>query len=88
MARPKDSRFAGLVTNIRGQAAEMPDPSMDRVEKEATASPAPAPEPRTAMTYRPLTRNHDRLRRISFETRRSMQDLVDEAVEAWLVEKD
>ena len=46
-----------------------------------TAAP---PEPRTAMTYRPTVRTHDRLRKVSFDTRRSMQELVDEAVETWL----
>lgn len=40
------------------------------------------------MTYRPTIRVHDRLRHISFATRRSMQDLVDEAVEAWLTKND
>lgn len=40
------------------------------------------------MTYRPTVQNHERLRKVSFTTRRSMQDLVDEAVTAWLAKND
>lgn len=51
----------------------------------ATAIPQPvASIPRTAMTYRPTISTHERLRLISFKTRRPMQELVDEAVEVWL----
>lgn len=46
--------------------------------------PSSSPELRTAMTYRPTVQNHERLRTHSFVTRRSMQDLVDEAVTEWL----
>jgi hypothetical protein len=45
---------------------------------------APASVPRTAMTYRPTIATHEKLRLLSFNTRRSMQELVDEAVEVWL----
>jgi hypothetical protein len=53
------------------------------------AAPPPAPippanPPRTAMTYRPTVATHEKLRLLSFKTRRPMQELVDEAVEAWL----
>lgn len=47
----------------------------------------PASMPRTAMTYRPTIVTHDKLRLLSFKTRRSMQELVDEAVEAWLAKQ-
>lgn len=57
----------------------------------ATVPPPPAPMPaapanmpRTAMTYRPTVATHEKLRLLSFKTRRPMQELVDEAVEAWL----
>lgn len=45
---------------------------------------APANMPRTAMTYRPTVATHEKLRLLSFKTRRPMQELVDEAVEVWL----
>ncbi len=45
---------------------------------------APAIMPRTAMTYRPTVATHEKLRLLSFKTRRPMQELVDEAVEMWL----
>lgn len=53
-----------------------------------TPPPSPTPEPRTAMTYRPTVNNHERLRKVSFTTRRSMQELVDEAVTEWLAKND
>jgi hypothetical protein len=46
--------------------------------------PSPVNPPRTAMTYRPTVATHEKLRLLSFKTRRPMQELVDEAVEAWL----
>jgi hypothetical protein len=39
------------------------------------------------MTYRPTIVTHDKLRLLSFKTRRPMQELVDEAVEAWLAKQ-
>lgn len=73
----------------KGQGAIPETPVADAAPVSAQAAPppvqtAPAPPPRTAMTYRPTVATHDRLRAISFRTRRSMQDLVDEAVAAWL----
>jgi hypothetical protein len=65
----------------KGQGAE-PEPAARPPTAEVPTAPA-APL-RTAMTYRPTVATHDRLRTIAFRRRRSMQDLVDEAVAAWL----
>ncbi|MDO9712482.1 hypothetical protein [Paracraurococcus lichenis] len=85
MSTPK-SKFANLVGQI---AQPEPEAAPERVEKVSSPTEVtpPAIEPRTAMTYRPRVVTHERLRKISFETRRSMQELVDEAVEAWLADR-
>ena len=76
--RPLSALSVGATTAAPGEGA-VPEPAAPTVVP--TAAP---PEPRTAMTYRPTFRTHDRLRKVSFDTRRSMQELVDEAVETWL----
>ncbi|MBV8097275.1 MAG: hypothetical protein JOY71_29785 [Acetobacteraceae bacterium] len=65
------------VIPVKGQGAK-PEPVLP------ASSPRPRDEPRTAMTWRPRISVHDRLRHIAFHDRRSMQELIDEAVDEWL----
>lgn len=59
-------------------------PAGTEPEQPAPTRRAPPKPPRTAMTYRPTIEAHEQLREISYLTRRPMQDLIDEAVAAWL----
>ena len=51
-----------------------------------TAKPPSAslPEGRVNMTYRVRQSMHERLRNIAHQERRPIQELIDEAMEAWL----
>lgn len=72
---PKGHGAVPEVISLMPEAAPPPPAPMPAV---------PASMPRTAMTYRPTVATHEKLRLLSFKTRRPMQELVDEAVEAWL----
>ena len=45
---------------------------------------APGTAARVNVSYRPLESTHDRLRAVSYTTRRPIQAIMDEAVIAWL----
>lgn len=45
---------------------------------------APSNAGRVNVSYRPLETTHDRLRAVSYSTRRPIQAIMDEAVLAWL----
>jgi hypothetical protein len=78
--RKASSKYDNLLAAVpAGDTGLQPEPS-----PPPAPAPAAQPEPRTAMTYRPTIKVHGQLRRIGFERRRPMQELVDEAVEAWL----
>jgi hypothetical protein len=55
-------------------------------KKAISKSPASTPmsEPRTFVSYRPTLPVHERLRTMSFVTRRPMQKIIDEAVVVYL----
>lgn len=67
-----------------GAVPEVINPVPAAPPPPAPLAAAPASMPRTAMTYRPTIATHEKLRLLSFKTRRPMQELVDEAVEIWL----
>jgi hypothetical protein len=77
-----------LASKGEGATAEAAATTVVPMPPVAPATPQqpalPAQEPRVLLSYRPRISTHEALRRISFETRRPMQELVDEAVEAWL----
>jgi hypothetical protein len=57
------------------------------VRKESlpeTIRPQTASGARINVTYRPLESTHERLRAVSYATRRPIQAIMDEAVLAWL----
>lgn len=95
--RPLSALSVGASTAAPGEGSvpelpqEPPPPAAAPAPALAMHPPTPQPlaavipaDPRTAMTYRPRVRIHDQLRRLSYERRRSMQELLDEAVETWL----
>jgi hypothetical protein len=70
---PKPNRSALSSIAIKGQGAR----------------PEPLPEvgeqlERVALTYRASVAVHETLRRLSFEERRPIQEMLDEAVARWL----
>jgi hypothetical protein len=55
-------------------------PSLQAVHARRQIEPVPPPPLRRSMTYRPTVDDHDWLKDLSYRTRRSVQDLLDEAV--------
>lgn len=56
----------------------------DQVPDSVKPPMAPPPPVRVTISYRPKQDVRERLRLIAFENRRTVQDLIDEAVEGWL----
>ncbi len=51
---------------------------------DSVKPPTPPPPVRVTISYRPKLEVRERLRLIAFENRRTVQNLIDEAVEGWL----
>jgi hypothetical protein len=76
--------------DIMADAPEASAPNIQNVSQgEARPSDgmAPPPEARRQINYRPTIATAERLRLIAFQQRRSVQELVDEAVLLWLADK-
>ena len=71
-ARPPSQRTAG--------AAQAP-------RSAPIVAPPPAEEPRTALTVRLPVSTQERLREAAFRLRQEKQNIVDEAVRAWLEDR-
>jgi len=56
----------------------------DQVPDSVKPPMTPPPPVRVTISYRPKQDVRERLRLIAFENRRTVQDLIDEAVEGWL----
>jgi type II secretory pathway component HofQ len=79
------------VPNPEAQQSETQPPAEDMASppeaKPPAESMAPPPEARRQINYRPTITTAERLRLISFQQRRPVQELVDEAVLLWLANK-
>ena len=60
--------------------AETPAPPPALVTARPKLEPIPPPPPRTSLTYRPTVEMHEWLKEFKHGTRRSIQDLIDEAL--------
>ncbi|PHK92978.1 hypothetical protein CR162_21030 [Pseudoroseomonas rhizosphaerae] len=82
--RPLSPLSLGSTLAAKGEGTTPENPVPTVVAPPPQPAPPPATEPRILLSYRPRVSVHDKLRRLSFDTRRSMQEMVDEAVETWL----
>lgn len=73
-----------MATSPRLDAALLSVPKGEAGAAPAEASSTALPAGRVAFTLRITPELHERLRRMAFEQRRPMQDLILEAVARWL----
>lgn len=69
---------------IGSRADTRPALKLDPLPNTVEGMAAPPPEPRRQLNYRPTVSVAERLRLISFQQRRPVQELIDEAVLLWL----
>lgn len=85
-----DSREVSMDTQLNGEPASNPSsaavlgPVIEQGLLPVRLAPRPPSEPRQAMTVRLPVTMHERMRILMFTSRRSQQDIVEEALDAFL----
>lgn len=88
MSTPK-SKFAGLVGQINQPDPQAAAAAPERVEKALPSAPAPPVAPAgpplpTAMNFKLSTEQAKALRLVQFETGKTKQQVVSEALDEWI----